>query len=939
VTDERWRLTYSIYEAAARLAEPERQQYVLATAPDAEVASKVVAMLDDLEATAPVEDFDEPISFPNPAPDPAPRLPNGTRIGRFTLTGFVGEGGMGRVYSANDPDLNREVALKVIAREADASGSERFIREAQAASALNHPNIVTVYEVIRSGPLLAIVMELVAGTSLRPLCGTPQPVGTLARWGGQIAHALSAAHAQGIVHRDIKPENLMLRPDGYIKVLDFGLARQADAGRAADELPLGTLGYMSPEEIRQQPISAASDIFSLGVVLYELASGTNPFRSDSASATTRLIQGLAAPPLPMPGGTFPLLRSSRKTGRVPRRQSREFPAGWRRGTAPFALKLDRLVHSMLSKSAADRPTAFEVALQLDDMPEPRASWRRIALVVSALALAVLALEAGAVWWTGSGSQKLAFETTPLTTLAGSEEGPSFSPDGNQVAYRGNQNNQWDIYTKPVEGERPLRLTSDAGVHWYPAWSPDGKWIAFMARHSNGRNGLFLMPALGGPERLLAGFEGDWQSADWSPDAKWIAVGLGVGNYDLASGVTLISLQTGERRELVRQQPEMVQGAFGRFSPDGKRLAFLKMRGAFGQLYIADLTDDMRLAGKPQQILPGSTDAQYPAWTADGKEIVFMRGFASSNGSLTRVSVNGGAARKIPGLGYTAGPIGIARNGGRLAFSRGGIDADIWRLDTTGKETPRKWIASTAHDVAGEYSPDGNRICFSSNRSGPRELWISDADGGNAMQLTHFGGPITGSPHWSPDGRWIAFDSRPRGSPDAFVIASDGSRPRRLTEKPDEDIRADGKRIYFTSDRTGHFEIWSMPWEGGPAVQVTKHGGTSAYPGRDSEWIYYVNGGPGFLRRIKPDGSGDAVVVDRPVTNTHYTAIHGSTYFVVSSGQKNQLQRLRPDGRATTILELPFNPGLGLSLTPDGRYVLVTKPDENGTDLMLVEGFR
>jgi serine/threonine protein kinase len=321
VTDERWKLAYAIYETAAPLTEPERQQYVHAAAPDAEIAGKVFAMLDEMQSTADAHSFSgaeyprDPVAAP-----PSNCLPNGAALGRFVITGFVGQGGMGRVYSAHDPDLNREVALKVIAQKAEASSSERFIREAQAASALNHPNIVTVYEVIRSGPTVAIAMELVTGTSLRHSSGTAQPVGKVALWGRQIAHALAAAHARGIVHRDIKPENLMLRPDGYIKVLDFGLARQAGADRVDDQSPAGTLGYMSPEEILQRPITAASDIFSLGIVLYELASGINPFR---AGATTRLIEGMEAPPLPA-------------HGRLPQ-------------------ELDRVVRAMLSKSQADRP--------------------------------------------------------------------------------------------------------------------------------------------------------------------------------------------------------------------------------------------------------------------------------------------------------------------------------------------------------------------------------------------------------------------------------------------------------------------------------------------------------------------------------------------------------------------------------------------------------
>ncbi len=346
MTDEHWQLAYAIYEAAAPLGESERSRYVHATAPDREIASKVLAMLDEMEAAADLGALpDIAHSEGLVTASPSSSLPNGAALGRFVITGIVGRGGMGIVYSAHDPELNREVALKVIAHEAGFSSPERFIHEAQAASALNHPNIVTVYEVIRSGSTVAIAMELVTGTSLRHFCGTTQPLGKLALWGGQIARALAAAHAHGIVHRDIKPDNLMLRPDGYIKVLDFGLARQVGVDRADDELALGTLGYMSPEQVLRQPITAASDIFSLGVVLYELASGTNPFRAGSAAATTRLIQGLEVPPLP-----------AQREG-VPR-------------------KLDHLVRVMLSKSATDRPAASEVVLRFEALAQPRTFRRR-----------------------------------------------------------------------------------------------------------------------------------------------------------------------------------------------------------------------------------------------------------------------------------------------------------------------------------------------------------------------------------------------------------------------------------------------------------------------------------------------------------------------------------------------------------------------------------
>lgn len=929
MTPQQWQTAWRLYQSCVNISPNNLQAFLRSATGDAEVRDAILNLLDRTRA---VESLD--------------RI--GRRIGRYVLTGRLGAGGMGEVYAAQDSELGRPVAVKLVGRPeaGESSPVARFIQEAKAASALNHPNIVTIYEVIHADSRLAIVMELVDGMSLRELCGSPLPVDRVLHIGQQIARALAAAHARGIVHCDIKPENLMLRPDGFVKVLDFGLAQDLSSNASTSMVPAGTLRYMSPEQSRGEPASPASDVFCLGIVLYELTSGSHPFERGSIFDTLKALN--EAEPL----------RPSSRNAFVPPQH-------------------DALLLRMLAKDPSQRPAMSEVARMLAshfsnqpsglafppnaDSISPgkppasvaskaaaRAAGKRWWIGVAALML--LALAGGVSWWAFTGRRDIAFEPIPLTTLQGSEEAPSFSPDGSQVAYRGNQHKQWDIYVKVIGGGGPpLRLTSDGGVHWYPAWSTDGKWMAFTARHDDGRNGLFLMPALGGPERLLAELDGEWMFAHWSPDGKWIAVSpQATANFDPGSGVTLISADTGERRDLVKQDAVMAQSAFGCFSPDGRRLAFLKMRGAFGQLYVADLTPGMRLSGHPRQIVPA--DALFPAWTADGREIVFMQGFATSNGTLARVNANGGPVRKIHGLGYTAGPIGIAHKGDRMAFSHGGIDYDIWRFDTRAEEAPRKLIASTVTDVAGEYSPDGKKIAFSSNRSGPREIWVSEANGADAVQLTRFGGPITGTARWSPDGRWIAFDSRPRGFPDIFVIGTEGSGLRRLTY-PGEDEKAnrhgmwqpawspDGKWIYFSSDRSGRFEIWRMPSIGGPAELVTKAGGSSAYPGRDSEWIYYVSGQPGPLRRIKPDGSADAVVVNRPIILLQYTAIPGGIYFVVSSEHGSQLQRLQEDGKIENVLDLPFTPGLGLSLSQGGRYALLTKPDENGTDLMLVEGFR
>ena len=394
-------------------------------------------MLEEMESTAGSDDFPEAVRSTAPAGSSfSAGLPEGAALGRFVVMSLVGRGGMGTVYSARDSDLNREVALKVIPEKPGVSGRENFIREAQAASALNHPNIVTVHEVIRSGPTIAIAMELVTGTSFRHLCGTSQPVNKVAAWGAQIARALEAAHARGIVHRDIRPENLMLRPDGLVKVLDFGLARQAGAGRAEGESAAGTLGYMSPEEVLQQPITAATDIFSLGVVLYELAAGTNPFRADTAGATTRLIQGMEAPSL----------------------------SGYGKG---LPQKLDRLLRAMLSKSPADRPTAAEVAARLQGMTEPRASLRQRVWIVVALAACITG---GAALWValpmrGARDKPVLLQSVPLDSEPASETAPSFSPDGASVVYASDSGSPGihHIVTRIDSGQRRIGATPDADL--------------------------------------------------------------------------------------------------------------------------------------------------------------------------------------------------------------------------------------------------------------------------------------------------------------------------------------------------------------------------------------------------------------------------------------------------------------------------------------------
>ncbi len=280
-----WAQVWEIFQAATALVHPQRIPFVNSSGADAEVTERVLALLAENEEEA-----------------EAPPLA-GRQYGRHTFVKLLGAGGMAEVYAAHDSELDRRVALKFLGEKAKLlpSSVERLVREAQAASALNHPNLITVFDVLHTEAGTALVTELVDGQPMRTLCGRVHSVREVASWGAQIARGLAAAHGKGIVHGDIKPENVMVRADGYIKVLDFGLAQREGHFGGVEGIPLGTLGYMSPEQTRGETLSGASDVFSLGVMLLELSSGRHPFLESTAASTTRAILN-RQPEMPEPTG-------------------------------------------------------------------------------------------------------------------------------------------------------------------------------------------------------------------------------------------------------------------------------------------------------------------------------------------------------------------------------------------------------------------------------------------------------------------------------------------------------------------------------------------------------------------------------------------------------------------------------------------------------------
>jgi serine/threonine protein kinase len=450
MTGEKWQSAWQIYSAVREMPLSERQSFFDSASSDPEIISEVLLLLEQSERHAP-----EPVTRHT-------IHAVGSQVSRYVLLSELGRGGMGQVFSARDTELGRNVALKFLNFETaiHSEAAQKLLREAQIASALNHLNIVTIHEVIRSETSIAIVMELVEGQSLRQMCKKRLPIEEVIPIGRQIAGALATAHAQGIVHRDIKPENMIVRPDGCVKVLDFGLARQRSnvSELSNASLPAGTLRYMSPEQTRGEAATSASDVFSFGLVLYELLAGQHAFPGKTPVETAHAI----------------LMREP--TGELPH---------------DVPVELGRLTMSMLAKDASKRPHAGQVAAQLDKIlaargaPEIRTGRRRWWIPTLA---AGVAIAAAGVWLTQrrpSADDLTDLTIRPLTSQSGRELAPALSPDGNAIAFTwtATLDRRPQIYVKRGNDNEPFTVTaSQAGQIGFLTWSPDAKRIAFK-RHS------------------------------------------------------------------------------------------------------------------------------------------------------------------------------------------------------------------------------------------------------------------------------------------------------------------------------------------------------------------------------------------------------------------------------------------------------------------------
>jgi Tol biopolymer transport system component/predicted Ser/Thr protein kinase len=775
----------------------------------------------------------------------------GTTVSHYKVVEKLGEGGMAVVYRALDTRLQRSVAIKVLPREAmtDAEHCRRFEHEARAASALNHPNIITVYDIDAAGDVRFIAMEYVAGQTLDRLIAPRRlSIREVLRYAVQIADALAAAHAAGIVHRDLKPSNIMVTDKGLVKVLDFGVAKLTDSAGAddpggptrTDAMPrtvegtiLGTVAYMSPEQAEGRRVDARSDIFAFGSVLYEMVTGRRPFQGETRLATLSAI--LRDEPAP----------ASEIVNGVPKELDRIITHCLRKDLARRFQHLDD-VKTLLEALEDEADSEKRLAGRAAGGTGTRG--RRMALAAAALFLAASA--AGVVWWLGRERTRgpaQAISATRVTFDTGLTTEPELSPDGKLVVYASDRAGagNLDLWIQNVAGGEANRLTSDAADEREPAFSPDGTKIAFRSEKDGG--GIFVIPAFGGVPRLIAAHG---RRPRFSPDGSSIA--YYVGEIDVVTGVfselQVVASNGGVPRRIELSGVEVASHPV--WTPDGRHFLFVGLKrpeeydwwvapveggkavrtGAFAAFHRKGL----KIAGD-DVLLPKPS-----CWIGD--RIAFS-GQVGERRNVWQVrllpstwQVNGDPEPLTSGTSLEVQPsaVGISQGAShetRVVFASLNSTLNAWSLPIDANQAKvsgdLERLTASAYDGQGSLSADGRRFVFASNRSGNVDIWLKNLGTGTETAVTHDPADEFG-PEISADGTRLFYQVVEGQSWNIYSLtlgpAGQAGVPQLICKSCMRlwDVSADARRILFIYAHAPHISTGLLDLDTGRKVELLKH---------------------------------------------------------------------------------------------------------------------
>jgi eukaryotic-like serine/threonine-protein kinase len=892
----------------------------------------------------------------------------GRNLLHYQILQKLGEGGMGAVYKARDTHLNRFVAVKVLPPDCPSDGDRklRFVQEAQAASALNHPNIVTIHDVASDQGTDFIVMEFVAGKPLDQVIPRKgMRLGETLTYAIQIADALTRAHAAGIVHRDLKPSNIMVTEEGAVKVLDFGLAKLIDSptpSQEGDEATrtlkplteagtiLGTVNYMSPEQAEGKKVDARSDIFSFGVVLYEMLTGQRAFGGETKMSTLAAIMTKE----PKPPSEIPV--------DVPREMEKLVARCLRKDPGRRFQHMDD-VKIALEELKEDSESG---QLSADVAPLHRA--RRLPMHWTIMAAAALVLAtAGVTWWLAGAKRPAQGPALSRVTFdAGLTAYPALTPDGKLLAYasdRGGEGNL-DIWVQQIGSGAPIQLTRHPADDRAPAFSPDGTKIAFRSERDGG--GIYVIPALGGEERMIVERGHDPQ---FSPDGSWIAYWTGDPSVYSRCKSYVIPVSGGQPRQV---QAEFYSVRQPLWSPDSKHLLFWGAPRAEGQTqpnwddwWVTPLEGGAAVRTQAGDVFgreripplfrePGS-------WV--GNTIIFAAG-TGDNSSLWRAHLSPSNWRFSPPERLTSStalhyqPAAVADKRGQpvIAFTSSGGNPGIWSLPIDGRQgratdEPRRLTASTAADMNPALAQDGRKIVFTSNRSGNQDIWIRDLITGKEQALTATP-QQEGFAYISPDGARVAYASFESDKMPTYTIGVGGGAPKKVTDGESmlQSWTPDSKSVVVRKSVTGQAQMIAVDVETGAERPVLKHSKLPvAAPrySRDGGWIAFQTVISSLARQIfvapVRNGAGASENEWIPITdgsgldrNSAWSPDGNLLYFLSERdgfrciwAQKLEPASKRPAGAAFALAHfhqarrslLPFSEvgEIGLSVGPDKLY--------------------
>jgi len=715
-------------------------------------------------------------------PKRTPTLTAGQQLAHYQIVSELGSGGMGEVYLANDLKLDRPVAIKILPSQFTQSVAQvrRFEREARAVSALNNPNIITIHEVGQEGDLHFIATEFIEGQTLRQrLANNDVPAKELISIAEQIARALAAAHAAGIIHRDIKPENVMVRPDGLVKVLDFGLAKPSDLVATpaikpsvpsveTDGMMMGTLSYLSPEQARRQEVDHRTDIFSLGVVLYEMLAGERPFQGQSAGEVFDRI--IRAEPKP--------ITSSNSSA-----------------------ELNRIIERALAKDPATRyQSAEELRVDLAGVAQMVESARPSRwLKIAALFVGIGLLVAIGLWlWQARRAsqaprQVFASAAQKLTDLPQEEMFPTLTPDGNTLVFSSPQSGNWDIYRQTVGERSAVNLTmSPDRIDSQPAVSPDGSRIAF--RSSGRESGVFVMNIDGSHVKQVtdSGF-----NPAWSPDGSELVVNddnitdyEARNTYPSASKLWAVNLVSGTRRVITSH--DAVQA---NWSPHGQRLAFWgEQKGGHRDIWTVAADGH----SEPVEVTDDGFIDWNPIWSPDGQYLYFLSNRGGEM-NLWRLAIDETTGRLQSEPEPATLPsnncqhVSFARNGNSLVYGQSTRSENVWQIGFDPSRVEVVGAATFLTQGLKRYAyfnlaPDERSFVYLARGEPQQDLFIADRTGTPLHRLTDdVAQDIV--PHWSPDGQWIAFLSDRSGKYEIWKVRPDGSSLTQMTHEPEREVIA------------------------------------------------------------------------------------------------------------------------------------------------------